>query len=317
MEKFKKYKFRASQSFFLDVGTIGVTENQDQEISDLLYEQENGVNSNGNKVKWTETKIAKLKDLQYKKSAQELPQTMKTELRKIHRAEKFNRNFLFTNKFVQKGLSEEEEAITTYINYRKKVLGIRTHFVNNKDRLFNDFFQGETDINPFDYNGLKCGADTKCSWSLDSFPYPEDALDNRYECQNQVYIDLNGADMWITAYVLVNGSEKLVHDEKMKWFYALQMPGDAEHKYWDEYCLRCREIEKMMIFDYDRFIELNPYHQMEYTREQWMSEDNDIPLKNRVCEKISMKDEIKIQRLRDRSIIGRNYLVSLEEQTKI
>ena len=316
MEKFKNYKVRASQSHFLDVGTIGVTENQDQEISDLLYEQEHGVNVNGNKVKWTDNKKIKLAELQSKKANQELPQTMKTELRKIHRAEKFNRNFVFTNKFVQKGLSEEEEAITTYINYRKKVLGIRTHFVNNKDRLFNDFFQGETDINPFDYNGLSCGADTKCSWSLDSFPYPEDELDHRYECQNQVYIDLNNADMWITAYVLVNASEDLVHKEKQKWFYALQMPGDVEHKYWNEYVKKSREVEKMMIFDYDRFVELNPYHVMEYSRAEWFAEGNDIPLQNRVCEKISMKDPEKIQRLRDRATIARDYLVSLEEQTK-
>jgi len=315
MEKFKQYRFRASQSFYLDVGTIGVTENQDQEISDLLYEKEHGINANGNKVKFTDKKAEKLATLQTKKSNKELPKTMKTELRKIHRAEKFNRNFLFTNKFVQKGLSEEEEAITTYINYRKKVLGIRTHFSKNDLRLFNDFFQGEPDINPFLDNELKKGADTKCSWSLDSFPYPEDTLDNRYECQNQVYMDLTGADVWETVYVLVNASEDLIHKEKQKWFYALQMPGEVEHKYYKEYVQKCKEIEKMMIFDYDRFVEINPSHIMEYSRSEWFAEGNDIPLKNRVCIKTSIKDEDKIQKLRDRATIARKYLLSLEEQT--
>jgi len=325
MGKFQEYQFRASQNHLLMGGTIGITEEQEKRITALVSERETGLNNNGNKCKWTENKIKELEKLDYNQKNPELPKTMQNELRKIHRSETFNRNFPFTNRYLQKGIDQEKEATGDLNDYIIQELGINCFLDTNTVRLFNKYFQGLPDINPLIFKGKNCGFDTKCSWSLDTFPYSGDALDAVYEYQNQTYMDLSGAEMWITAYVLVNCTEQGVFNEKNKHFYALGMPGDAEHKNWDALIVKYREVEKMLIFDYDRFIALNPYHQIEYTRTEWMNELNpvtgelglDIPLKNRVVLKESFKNEKVLEEMRDRVKAARNYLVSLEEQTKI
>ena len=316
MEYFENYQSRASQNHLLMTGTIGVSEVQEIRIKELIEEREKGVNINGNKVKWTENKRQELKKLEFNRDNPELPKTMKNELRKIHRAEKFNRNFIFTNKYLQKGIDQEREATADLNNYIIQVLGENVFLDDETERLFNEMFQGEPDIKPFMFRGKKCGWDTKCSWNLDTFPYPEDELDAVYEYQNQTYMDLTDSEMWITAYVLVNCTEYGLHNEKMKHFNALGMPGDADHRNWDELIEKYKDAEKMLVFDYDRFIELNPYHQMEFTRKEWMEQDLDIPLKNRVVLKESHRNEKVLEEMRERVKIARNYLVSLEEQTK-
>lgn len=312
MKNFDNYMFRASQMHLLTTGTIGVTEVQDKRIDELINERDTGLNGNGNKCKWTDNKEKELEKLIYKKENLELPKTMRNELRKIHRSEKYNRTFPFTNRYLQKGIAQEEEAITNLYEYLTKVLKEKVFFKKNDVRLYNDFFQGEPDINPFVFKGKKCGFDTKCSWSLDTFPYPEDDLDDVYEYQNQTYMSLTGSEMWITAYVLVNCTEQGLFNEKQKHFYALGMPGDVEHKNWDEYIRMCKELEKMLIFDYDRFVSLNPYHHLEHSREEWMKEDLNIPLEDRVLLKESYLDLDKINEMRDRVIIARDYLIQLD-----
>lgn len=320
MENFKEFKARASQVHLLMTGTIGITEVQEKRIIELENERDTGLNANGNKCKWSDNKIAELEKLEFNKANPELPKTMRNELRKIHRAEKFNRNFPFTNKYLQKGLDQEREAteeLNKYIN--QHIIPLFEEPINLDDkteRLFSDYFQGEPDINPFMFKGKKCGFDTKCSWNLDTLPYPEDDLDAVYEYQNQTYMELTDSEMWVTAYVLVNCTEQGLFNEKQKHFYALGMPGDVEHRNWSALIEKYRDVEKMLIFDYDRFVELNPFHQMEFTRSEWMEQDLNIPLKNRVVLKYSYRNEDVLNEMRERVRISRNYLVSLEEQTK-
>jgi len=297
------------------VGTIGVSETQEHRINELIDERDTGLNANGNKSKWSENKKAELEKLEFNKANPELPKTMRNELRKIHRSEKFNRNFPFTNKYLQKGIDQEREATAVLNNYIIQILEENVFLDDKTERLFNDYFQGEPDINPTRFKSKKCGFDTKCSWNLDTFPYPEDVLDAVYEYQNQTYMELTDSEIWITAYVLVNCTEYGLHNEKMKHFNALGMPGDADHRNWDELISKYKDVEKMMIFDYDRFIELNPYHQIEFTRSEWIEQDLNIPLKNRVVLKESKRNENVISEMRERVKIGREELVSLEEQT--
>lgn len=325
-QNFEDYKFRCSQLYKINTGHIGLTNVQESRIKELENEKETGINVNGNRIKWTASKQEELEKLLYKQGLplfEMLPATMKTELRAIHRAEKYSRNFPFTNKYVQKGLAQEEEAITTYDLYMKS-LGHNILLMKNGTRLWNEDFQGEPDLRPFifpygEFKGLKCGVDTKCSWDLSTFPYPEDPLVEQYECQNQGYMDLEGADMWITCYVLTNGTEKHIHDEKMKWFYALSTqregtPDRPDHPFYNEYIKKCKEVERMMIFSWDRFVEINPYHMLEHSREEWMAGGYDIPLEDRVIEKISLRDEYKLSYLKERVKIAREYLVHLDKQ---
>lgn len=316
---FSEYQFRASQCHLLMTGTIGLTDIQEQELEALVGEEKTGINTNGNKVKWTPTKDAKLKELQEKKANRELPKTMQTELRKLWRAEIFKRNFVWTNKFVQKGKLQEDEAVTMYQDYRNEILGVKTFFKTSDDvkiRLKNEWFSGEPDlVDTNDFNKCNEGFDVKSSWSLDTFPFPEDKLSNAYYGQNQVYMNLTNTKKWTTAFCLVNGTEHLVNNEKQKHFYALNMPGNFEDEHYDDYLNKCRDVEKMMIFDQKRFIDVNPFHNLEIEPAEWQGEGYDIPLKDKVIEKISTYDENYIEDLKERILIARKYLNQLSEQS--
>jgi len=209
-------------------------------------------------------------------------------------------------------LQEEEEAISTYQKYLKEI-GRNVFLLKNKERFYGDYFQGEPDL--FDSIDPKLrteGFDIKCSWNLDTFPFKEDDLDDQYEWQNQVYMHLTGLKKWTTAHVLVNVSEDGLYKEKLKWYYALKkgntFPDDQDSPYFEEYQKRCHEIERMLIFDYDRFVDINPYHQMTIPREEWFGEGYDIPIVERVVEKVSEYSPEKLEYLTERAILGREYM---------
>ncbi len=323
MKDFSKYEFRCSQlSKITGSELLGISE-LDTEIKDLLEEKLTLKSKSGRAIKWTETKQKSLDSKQSKRKESTvvngfvLPQTMKSELRKIFRMEKYNRNFPFTNQYIQKGIAQEEEAITTYQNYRNSI-GKRTLFSKNTERIKNGWVSGEPDLGQQGVPILqwKEGWDTKCSWSLATFPFPEDDLVAGYEAQNNGYMWLTGAEKWTTVSILVNATEHQLNNEKLKWFYALQMPADADDKYWDDYIEKCREVEKMMIYDYDRFVKNNPGHNMQITKDEWFGEGYDIPLEERVLEKTVERDEKAIEFYKERIELGREYLIRLSEQIK-
>lgn len=307
---FDDYKFRASLSYILATGTIGVTNEQENRIKELIKERDTGINKNGNKCKWTEHKKAELEKLIYDKENPSLPKTIETELRKIYRSERYNRRFLFTNKYVKKGISQEEESFTTYQQWLKEVKGINYLLLNNKERIENEFFSGETDCNSHFYNEFGWGFDIKTSWSIETFPFKEDTLDARYEWQNLVYMNLTGIKKWKTVYVLVNSTESALHNEKMKYFYAYDM--DKSERFSKKYEEVCRDLEKLHIVDYDRFVYFYPGHDLSIGRNEWMQNNLDIPLKDRVIEKTVDYKENKIDFIKERVLIARKYLNNLK-----
>jgi len=289
MIDFSKYKFRASQCHLLMVGNIGLTEKESERLKHLVDRKMDAVIGEGKAL--TSNMDNEVKELRIKLKLKELPKTMKSELRKIWRSERHKRNFSFTNKYVQKGLTQEDEAISMYMLYRNKVEGVLTLFTKNEELFENDWFTGHPDILPMEIDKKMVGFDTKCSWDLDTFPFHEDKLIATYEWQNQVYMDLTNANEWITAACLVNTSEHGLNNEKLKWLYALQNkdgnPDTEDHPNYDSYIKKCRECEIKMIFDYDRFVELYPYHDLEISREEWFGEGYNIPLAEKVVEKTS------------------------------
>lgn len=306
---FDKKLFRASQAYDLTTGSIGITKLQEDEIKALINERDTGVNVNGNKVKWTDAKKQKLEKLVSEQENPSMPKTMQSALRAIHRQEKYNRNFIFTNKYVQKGLAQEEESFTVYQEYLEKVRGIKSFLKNNKERLNNEFFTGEPDSNKHFLQQFEYGFDIKTSWSIETFPFKEDDLDIKYQWQNLVYMNLTGARKWKTAYILVNTSEDLLHKEKQKWFYALNMhSSDANDERYQEVLI---ELEKMHIVDYDKFVKTNPFHDMKISKIEWHGQNLDIPLQDRVIEKTLEYEEGKIKFLENRVKIARKYLSEL------
>lgn len=308
-----KYRFRASQMHKLMVGTLLPTTEMENEISALQLERDTLTNANGRKVKWTQSKQETL-DAKKRKLEQVdsfdglmLPKTLSSELRKIHRAVTYGRDFEVSTKYTVKGVRQEEEAITNYQTYLNAI-GRRTLFTKNTERLTNEWASGEPDLWK---KGDKIGFDTKCSWELETFPFKDDDLDPQYEAQNQTYMWLTGADEWITAYCLVNLHEHGLNNEKLKVYYALECP-DEEHKYYSEYIKKCKKLERRLIFDYDRFVDAFPYHQILHTREEWMDNGYDIPLEERIIEKKSIRSDEFQENLKERIKIAREYLKNLK-----
>jgi hypothetical protein len=301
-------------------GNIGLTEKQLSDMEELKNEKKTGVNINNNKIKWTDAKEEKLSAFIKTHEEQELPKGMQTELRKIFRAESEDRNFVMTTKYLVKGLQQEEESITLYQQYRNSN-GIRTYFKKNDVRLYNEYLSGEPDINPLiaEIEGVnkKIGFDTKTAWELKTMPFPDDALSKPNDWQNHGYIFLTGADEWWTVNALVNATEDAVFKEKQKHYFALKtkdrMPDEEGSKYYDEYIRLCRDIEKMMIFDYDRFVDQNA-HIMEIQKEEWHRNQWDIIMSRRIVERATYYSAKKQQEIIDRVLIGRKYFKQLQSQ---
>lgn len=317
MEKSKanNIEFRASQAHLICGGTIGLTDVQKNKLQGYIDRQE--LAKVGDAKPLTPNMILDMDKLLDVRNNPTLPKTLQSEVKKIYRAEKYNRNFEFTNKYIQKGIWQEEEAITTYQSWLK-AQGKNVFFKKNDVRLHNGFITGEPDlIIGNDIKNCKEGADIKCSYSLESFPFESDTLTDNYELQNQCYMWLTGAKKWTTAYCLVNATEHQLHTEKQKWYYAVGMHDTAGMT--DEKLLelenlyeeKSRNVEKMLIYDYDRFVHVNPGHLMSFTREEWYGNDLDIPIQDRVIEKISVYDPEKIEFLKERIELSRSFMMTL------
>lgn len=288
---FDNWTLRASQSGKMMTGKIGITENQEAELQGYLDKIASG-------KKLTERQEAIFNSLTEKKHAKELPQTIKSFLRETYREFKYERTFFYTNKYTEKGIQCEEDAITLLS------LHLNIPLIRYKgDRKFNEFFQGVPDVHlPKNEEGF----DVKSSWSLKTFPFPDDVLDSNYEYQNHVYMNLFGAKRWTTAYCLVNATERMVFNEKQKFWYSLGMPeeGAKDYEVWKEIC---KEVEKAMIFDSERFKRDFPYY--EWENEEWIY---DIPANERIQLFTVEKDDSVIEQLKERIVLGREYLGYLE-----
>jgi hypothetical protein len=241
MEKydFSNHKFRASSFGNLMVGALGLTEAQEKLIEDLelrkvtkkgltekqealylsllnsekeLTDKQNDTLNDLSKKKdevigLTDKQQETLDDLIHKRDNFELSKGAKSYLRKLRREIKFGRRHELKSKYLEKGIELEEEAITFLSLYHGE------YFTNNKDRVFDDFFQGEVDV-------LE-GYDTKCAWSLNTLPDPEEPLDKIYEYQDRVYARLHNKDRWTTSSIILSMTDSALADviyrEGFRW----------------------------------------------------------------------------------------------------
>lgn len=215
--------------------------------------------------------------------------TCKKKLIKIFREIKYNRYYNFSNKYTEKGIKMEEDAITLYSRFKKKYLK------KNSVRLQNSFFTGEFDIDRKDHT-----VDIKCSWSLDTFPHPAvDKVSDGYFYQGYGYMDLTGYKKHIVAYCLVNAPANLILREKEALYYKMNCPDETNEKY-----LQAKiDIEKNMIYDIEQFKSDNPNFDIDC--KEWIY---DIPLNERVVEFEINYDENEAQAIKNRLIECRNWM---------
>lgn len=240
------------------------------------------------------------------KEAGLLSATTKTFLKEVFLEEKYQRRKEINTKQMRKGTLQEEDAITLLCRLHKKM------YKKNEIRFNNNFITGEPDlVDNLVLELIKKGADTKCSWLIFTFPFPDEKLDKAYEWQNQCYMDLTGATDWITAHCLVNAPGHMITAEKMKALYQLRNEYGQEIADDDpDYLLKCLDIEKNMIFNMDEFKEKEPNYDTTFKQfgYEWKF---DIPLKERVVEHTSTRDKYMIEEIPEFVNKGRKYLNQL------
>lgn len=229
-----------------------------------------------------------------------------TECKKIHRQLTTDRTPQYGSKYIDKGLMQEELAITLLARVKKKMLR------KNKERINNLFLTGLPDLylGP-NIRSAEEGYDTKCSWDVHTFPYFGDKLDSNYEFQNHGYMWLTGAKKWTTAYCLVNAPGSMILAEKQRVWYRLGCPDQADRSY-EEYVDECIKIEKNMIFNMEEFRRDNPNFDLEI--QNW---HHDIPLEQRVMEFEVQRDDAVLEKVAARVVLCRKQMVEYDNALKL
>ena len=111
------------------------------------------------------------------------------------------------NKYVLKGLMNEEDAISLWSDVSGKFL------TKNEQRFYDDLKQGEMDILT-NYNGYKCVDDIKNSFTKETFDNNIN-LPKKYYWQLQGYMDLLGESYQYgrIVFTLTNTSIELINEE--------------------------------------------------------------------------------------------------------
>ncbi len=212
--------------------------------------------------------------------------TCKRKLVQMYRELTWNKRHQLKNKYVEKGTGVEDDSITLYCRVKKQM------FKKNDIRLNNEFFSGEVDL----FIGLEIRKaeriiDIKSCWDWTTLPSICDEVDSGYDYQGQTYMDLTGAGLHTVASCLVNTPAKIILDEKnkLRWKHAII---DIET---EEYINACIEVEKNHIHNMELFIKDNPSFDFHST--DWQS---DVPLIECVHEMDVVRDDAKIQRMKER-----------------
>lgn len=171
-----------------------------------------------------------------------LSETCKAHLLRCWIKETYGRDKDVSNKFIEKGLAVEDDAITLYSR------NTRTYYQKNIETLENEFIVGTPDL----YEGLDIRRataikDIKSSWDLYTyFSVFVKPINKDYAWQLSSYCALSGADKAGLVYCLVNTPEQLIWKEKdaLKWKMGIIDPSAS-----DIYMQACEELEKAMVFD--------------------------------------------------------------------
>lgn len=334
-----KYLFRSSGLYNIMSGTVGLTESQKELLYDLRLQKDKPTGltkKQGERLQelhekdkitskmelemdslinkaievsgLTPSQQATLDEYSALEKDKTLPKGVQTYLKKLYREEVFNRRKRLESKYTQKGNLMEEEAITMYSLYTMHP------FHNNKERVNNKYITGEYDmyLGP-DINSISEGFDTKCSFDLSTFPFPDDPLNPNYYWQAMGYMWLSGADKWTIVYCLTNTPASMVRDmiyrEDFRWNNN-EAPKSAKldiintHTYTDE-----AFAENMMMNDCIP----DPEDTNEDNLKCAEIVNNFVPmtLEERILEKVVHRDDKVIKSIKERIDLCRKFLLTL------
>ena len=288
-----KYRFRASGVSNIVPATVGLSNAQKKTLDELIIKKST---DKGITKKQQET----LDSYIYKRDNIELSAGAKSYIKKLFREEKYKRRSELKSQYIDKGNSNEETSID--------ILSIVDDYVyeNNKDRVYNNWIQGECDLKPVNGKGI----DVKSSWDLSTFPFPDEPLDKTYEMQNLSYIDLYNAEEWETVYVLTNLSDSMLMDQIYR--EGFRWPNN-ELPTWKKL-----EIINRFVYDEKNWFRLIKLHDCieEEPDEKSIDLINgfvEIPIEKRIVRKLTKRDDKRINDIHIMTDLGREYLQKLED----
>jgi hypothetical protein len=295
---FKNWKQRCSSLGHIMTNLpVPITEQEEEELANLLYECQHGLNANGNKTKWTEVKAARVKSLQKKeKGEDELPAGAKTHLDDVFRSQFWRRRRHLTNKFLDKGLLCEQDILALKSKLDNEF------YTKNDEHFQNDYIQGSWD------SFLKKVIDTKANYDLKTFE--EADLSSLYKWQLHGYSFLAKEEYKLAdypeselVYGLVNSPLHHITNEITREFYANGNPDDDDEN-WMEVK---RQVERNHIFDRDLF--LRDYPAYIFQNKVW---DFDIPWQFRIKQFDVKTTQDEIDHIKRRVLMCRIYLCEKE-----
>lgn len=276
---------------------VPISEEEKVELANLLQECNTGVNENGRKTKWTDTKAARVKSLQRKeKGEDELSSGIITHLEDVFRAVFWRRRRHLANKYLDKGLLVEQDIL----DLASQLDG--EFYIKNGSRYENDYLQGEWD----NFQGKI--RDAKANYDMKT--YDEAELTSLYSWQIKGYsfiakdvFNLDHYPQGELMYGLVNNPLHHIQNEITRQFYAHGNPSDTDDKWKDVK----KQIERNMIFDIDIFRRDYPHYQFENE-----ILDFDVPAIFRLKKFEVTVTEEDIEHIKRRVLMCRIYLCKKE-----
>ncbi len=213
------------------------------------------------------------------KESGNLSETSKTHLIDIYVSNKYGRNTDISNKYIQKGLAVEEDAITLYSRVKKQF------FKKNDEHLSNDFIMGTPDL----YTGKsiqKSDTIIDIKSSFDIFTFFRNftkGVPDIYYYQLQAYMALSGATTSTLAFCLVDTPEVIISDEKRKLMWKMGVATEEN----PDFIQACAELDRLLTYP-------------------------DIPMKERVMEFTIERNDTDIEAMYSKVTKARTYLNELE-----
>ncbi len=259
---FNKWKCRChALGNIMSDGKSTITEKQLKQITEFE-----------GKAKLTEKQNAELLRLIQKRDNPELSTTCKSYLIECYVTERYGRQKDIYSKYMEKGLSVEEDAITLYSLVKGEF------FKKNEEEISNEFIKGRPDIREF-----KHVRDIKSSWDLFTYYASKLAkLNAIYDWQLTGYTWLDNAESATLAYCLIDTPHTLIQKEVNKLMWDMGATTNES----PEFLEAKLELEKSLIF-------------------------SDIPKNERIHEKFIRRDDVKINQIPDRVKECREWLNEL------
>lgn len=197
-----------------------------------------------------------------------LSETCKTHLVDKFVSVKYGRETDIVSKYTTKGLMVEEDSLTLYSRFKKRM------FTKNEQTLNNGFICGTPDV--IKENVI----DIKSSWDIFTFfRTKQKDINKLYYWQMQGYMALTGASTATLAYCLTDTPEQLINDEKRKLLWKMGVISEEDATYQEA----ASKLEATLTY-------------------------SDIPLSERIIEIQIDRNNEDIQRIYDRVMLCRDYM---------